>query len=236
MASLAPAPVDQPHITKKDDSENETRTAMREYWDMHTSDGVSNDTMMLMTDASVIDAAEQEEIVSLLPDISGSALLELGCGIGRFTGTLAQSASTVVAVDFIQKCIDKNIEDHGDMGNITFMCEDVTNLSMKPGTYDVVFSNWLQMYLNDEEVERLANNIVSWVKPGGHVFFRESCEGGPSGDKPRTVNPTFYRPHYKYTQMYSRLGLVLLRCTLVECYVTLKDKTNQYVWVFQKEE
>ena len=92
------------------------------------------------------------------------------------------------------------------------------------------------MYLNDEEVEELARKMVSWVKPGGFIFFRESCEGGPSGDKPRPVNPTFYRQHWKYTQLFSSFGLLLLRCTLVECYVSLKNKTNQYVWVFQKEE
>jgi phosphoethanolamine N-methyltransferase len=213
----------------------ETRTAMKSYWETHTSGGdVTNSTMMLMTDASAIDEAEQREILELLPDYQQKTVLELGCGIGRFTGHLAKEAAHVTAVDFIQKCIDENIRRHQHMGNVTFMCEDVTNLSLRPGGYDIVFSNWLQMYLDEDEVRNLARNIISWVKPGGIIFFRESCVGGPSGDKPRSVNPTFYRPHWFYTQLFSDLGLMLLRCCLVECYVSMKNKTNQYVWVFQK--
>jgi phosphoethanolamine N-methyltransferase len=30
-------------------------------------------------------------------------------------------------------------------------------------SYDVVFSNWLLMYLSDEEVEALAVKALSWV-------------------------------------------------------------------------
>lgn len=40
---------------------------------------------------------------------------------------------------------------------------------------DVIFSNWLMMYLTDEEVLKLANMILSWLKEDGFIFFRESC-------------------------------------------------------------
>jgi len=32
------------------------------------------------------------------------------------------------------------------------------------GSYDVVFSNWLLMYLSDGEVQQLAAKILSWVR------------------------------------------------------------------------
>ena len=40
---------------------------------------------------------------------------------------------------------------------------------------DVVFSNWLFMYLSDEESQRLLQKVLTWLKPDGHLFFRESC-------------------------------------------------------------
>jgi hypothetical protein len=39
----------------------------------------------------------------------------------------------------------------------------VTELALEPNCADIVFSNWLLMYLSDEEVANLARNILSWV-------------------------------------------------------------------------
>ena len=40
---------------------------------------------------------------------------------------------------------------------------------------DLVFSNWLFMYLTDKQVLTMLQRILGWLKPGGHLFFRESC-------------------------------------------------------------
>jgi len=47
-------------------------------------------------------------------------------------------------------------------------------------SYDLVFSNWLLMYLEDVEVEKLFVNMLRWLRPDGYFFFRESCYH-PSG-------------------------------------------------------
>ena len=49
------------------------------------------------------------------------------------------------------------------------------------------------MYLADTEVEKLAKSMWEWLRPGGYVFFRESCQGGPSGDKPRSCMLLFLK-------------------------------------------
>jgi hypothetical protein len=38
-------------------------------------------------------------------------------------------------------------------------------------SYDVVFSNWLLMYLSDEEVEALAVKILGWVSHPALVTY-----------------------------------------------------------------
>jgi phosphoethanolamine N-methyltransferase len=57
---------------------------------------------------------------------------------------------------------------------------------------DFVFSNWLLMYLDDEEVRSLLYRILVSLREGGTFFFRESCFH-QSGDVKRSNNPTFYR-------------------------------------------
>jgi phosphoethanolamine N-methyltransferase len=43
----------------------------------------------------------------LLPSYKGKSVLELGAGIGRFTGDLAKEAGHVLALDFIESVIKK---------------------------------------------------------------------------------------------------------------------------------
>jgi ubiquinone/menaquinone biosynthesis C-methylase UbiE len=49
------------------------------------------------------------QILSLLPSFQGKDVIELGAGIGRFTGELAKSAGHVLAMDFMENLIKKVI-------------------------------------------------------------------------------------------------------------------------------
>ena len=46
-------------------------------------------------------------MLSLLPPYEGKSVLELGAGIGRFTGELAKKAGQLIALDFIDSVIKK---------------------------------------------------------------------------------------------------------------------------------
>lgn len=58
------------------------------------------------------------------------------------------------------------------------------------------------MYLSDEEVKKLAQNMLYWLRDGGHLFFRESCYHS-SGDMKNSDNPTVYRTPVNYTDLFS---------------------------------
>lgn len=49
----------------------------------------------------------QWQVLSLLPPYEGKSVLELGAGIGRFTGDLAKEAGQLVAIDFIDSVVRK---------------------------------------------------------------------------------------------------------------------------------
>ncbi|KAM0921328.1 hypothetical protein ACQ4PT_006959 [Festuca glaucescens] len=84
----------------------EERKAQKKYWEEHSKD-LTVEAMMLDSRAADLDKEERPEILSLLPSYEGKSVLELGAGIGRFTGELAKTAGHVIAMDFIESVIKK---------------------------------------------------------------------------------------------------------------------------------
>ncbi|KAK7271196.1 hypothetical protein RJT34_26892 [Clitoria ternatea] len=231
MASLAATPQDE-------------RGVQRSYWIDQTAE-LSVESMMLDSNASHLDKEERPEVLSLLPEYEGKSVVELGAGIGRFTGDLALKAGQLLAVDFIESAIKKNESINGHHKNVKFMCADVASpsLHIPEGSVDLIFSNWLLMYLSDKEVENLAARMIKWLKVGGHIFFRESCFH-QSGDSKRKYNPTHYREPSFYTKAFKEcrmsddtgnsFELSLVGCKCIGAYVRNKKNQNQICWIWQK--
>lgn len=225
-------------------SYGEEREIQKKYWMEHSVD-LTVESMMLDSKASDLDKEERPEVLSLLPPYEGKSVLELGAGIGRFTGELAKKAGSVMAMDFIESAIKKNESVNGHYKNVKFMCADVTcpDLKISDESVDMIFSNWLLMYLSDEEVEKLAQRMLSWLKVGGFIFFRESCFH-QSGDSKRKHNPTHYREPRFYTKLFKECTmpdisgnsyeLSLISCKCIGAYVRNKKNQNQICWIWQK--
>ncbi|ESW32537.1 hypothetical protein PHAVU_002G330400 [Phaseolus vulgaris] len=222
------------------------RDMQKLYWVQHSAD-LSVEAMMLDSKAAHLDKEERPEVLSLLPPCEGKSVIELGAGIGRFTGELAQKAGQLLAVDFIESAIKKNESINGHHKNVKFLCADVTSPNMSSsvseGSVDVIFSNWLLMYLSDNEVEKLAERMIKWLKDGGYIFFRESCFH-QSGDSKRKHNPTHYREPRFYTKVFKEchmsdntgnsFELSLIGCKCIGAYVRNKKNQNQICWIWQK--
>ncbi|GAA0185907.1 methyltransferase [Lithospermum erythrorhizon] len=225
-------------------TQGEEREVQKNYWVEHSAD-LTVEAMMLDSKAADLDKEERPEVLSLLPPYEGKSMLELGAGIGRFTGELAKKAGQLIALDFIDNVIKKNAAINGHYKNVKFMCADVTSpeLNFSTESMDIIFSNWLLMYLSDEEVEDLAKRMVKWLKPGGCIFFRESCFH-QSGDHKRKNNPTHYREPRFYTKIFKECfwqddygksyELSLIGCKCIGAYVKNKKNQNQICWIWKK--
>ncbi|XP_062157875.1 phosphoethanolamine N-methyltransferase 2-like isoform X4 [Alnus glutinosa] len=224
--------------------QEEEREMQKNYWIEHSAD-LTVEAMMLDSKASDLDKEERPEVLSILPPYEGKSVLELGAGIGRFTGELAQKAGQLLALDFIENVINKNKNINGHYKNVKFMCADVTSpdLKISEESMDLIFSNWLLMYLSDEEVEYVAERMIKWLKVGGFIFFRESCFH-QSGDSKRKYNPTHYREPRFYTKVFKEchlsdgsgnsFELSLVGCKCIGAYVRNKKNQNQICWIWQK--
>ncbi|KAK9963740.1 hypothetical protein ABG768_006906 [Culter alburnus] len=218
---------------------------MMEFWKEH-SKLATVEEMMLDSNAQELTQHELPEILSLLPCLAGSDVLELGAGIGRYTRHLIGKAHHVTAVDFMEKFVEKNREENSHLGNAEFIQADVTKLDFPKHSFDLVFSNWLLMYLSDQELKLLAEKFLMWLRPGGYLFFRESCFH-QSGDSKRDFNPTHYRSPAHYNHLMTSVlldesektekkcyGFDMVLSKTVQTYVKMKKNQNQLCWLMQK--
>uniref|UniRef100_A0A8D0GTA4 phosphoethanolamine N-methyltransferase n=1 Tax=Sphenodon punctatus TaxID=8508 RepID=A0A8D0GTA4_SPHPU len=214
---------------------------MQQFWREHSRNPSLQD-MMLDSNAQLLSQEERPEILELLPLLDGQDVLELGAGIGRYTSVLAEPARHVTAVDFMESFVEQNRRENGHRDNVAFLQGDVTCLQLPGQSFHLIFSNWLFMYLADEELRALARRMLSWLRPGGHLFFRESCFH-QSGDSPRSFNPTLYRTPAQYNQLLTgaqetleekNWGFEIVFSRSVQTYVKRKGNRNQVCWLLQK--
>lgn len=53
----------------------------------------------------------------------------------RYTAIFAEKSKSVIAVDFMQKFLNKNMENNCKFNNIDYMCSDVTKLQLLEQRY-----------------------------------------------------------------------------------------------------
>ena len=112
---------------------------------------------------------EKPALFSLSPDLSGKAVLDLGCGYGENCAEFkARGASTVLGVDISEKMLEVAIEEHPD---IEFLRADMSDLSFIKGKYDVVFSSLAVHYV--EDFSAFAKSVYGILNPGGYFIFSQ---------------------------------------------------------------
>jgi SAM-dependent methyltransferase len=111
----------------------------------------------------------------------GARVLELGCGLGRFTEALLDRGFHVTALDLSDYLIDllrKNFKDSPRLDAVVGRAEDVAVIA--PGPYDAVVGFFFLHHIPDLEPAFRAMSRV--LAPGGWLAF---CE-------PNAFNPLFY--------------------------------------------
>jgi len=220
----------------------DARQAMEEYWKRHST-RPSIEAMFLDHNASNFIDLDTKEVIEFIPEFEDKNVVELAAGIGRFTALLAKKANQLTVVEFMDSFLEKNKIENGHFTNIDFICSDVCNFDMPSSSVDIVFSNWLLMYLSDEEIQVFSQKVLKWLNPGGYLIFRESCFGRGGEDR-EGPNPTFYRTSEQYMRLFNIAisyddgnnlsKYELIKCKNMETYVRVKGNKGQIAWVWQK--
>jgi len=111
--------------------------------------------------------------------LKGKKVLDLGCGIGRFTQFLQDSgAAEVVGVDSCEEMLSLNI-------NCKTVCAPIYKLPFEDNSFDAVLCVWVLEYLTDDELILTANEIERILVTGGCVYTIEKISGGYEGRQAR---------------------------------------------------
>lgn len=195
-------------------------------------------------DAAEVEAIDRREVFAILPDFRGRSVLELGAGIGRFTQHFVGLASRVVAVDPVAAFVEENRRNCGGDDNAEFLCADFTELQLPPSSFDLIFTNWLLMYLDDAALPSVLDRICGWLRPGGHLFVRESCHRGsidqpakrPTGCEAAAVTIR-YRRVATYRRLFAERFAVVEHgkvATYVRYYQSRNQSRNQLYWLLAR--
>jgi phosphoethanolamine N-methyltransferase len=184
---------------------------------------------------------ELNEITSYIPldFIKSKRVIDIGAGIGRYTHHFASLKPTkVTAVDFVEEFIKKNEELAMSNNHISkdvvleFLVSDVRNLKYQTNTFDLIFSNWLLMYINDDQVLSQFDSFHDWLSKDGYLFFRESCETTLSGLQGPAA---FYRKKQEYNELLRTNGkFVIVKEGNVLLYEKKYNNPNQRWWLCKK--
>ncbi|MGE0811907.1 MAG: class I SAM-dependent methyltransferase [Vicinamibacterales bacterium] len=110
-------------------------------------------------------AAEQAAVLALLPDVRGRAVLDAGCGTGRYLAALAaRGATRLTGVDFSPAMLARVA-----VPGSTRVLGDLTALPFDDGSMDVVVSG---LALNDVAALDLAlAELARVLAPGGTLVY-----------------------------------------------------------------
>ena len=114
-------------------------------------------------------AQEWPVMRSMLPELKGARVLDLGCGYGWFCRWARENgAASVLGIDVSEKMLARARETTSDKA-IEYRRADMERLELEPGAFDLAYSSLAFHYV--AEFQRLVEEVHRAVAPGGHFVF-----------------------------------------------------------------
>lgn len=127
--------------------------------------------------------AKEQALVEALREVravaAGSAAVDLGSGDGRLTLALADTATTVVAVDWDEDRLSqvRKLASAAGHQNVTTVLASLAQFDLPPRSVDVVFSNYSLHALQDADKRTLVRRCHRWLRPGGQLVVVDMMFG-----------------------------------------------------------
>jgi ubiquinone/menaquinone biosynthesis C-methylase UbiE len=117
----------------------------------------------------------------------GMRAIDLGCGSGQLTLTLAGTVDSVIGVDVSQKMIDLLAANAVAAGvtNVDGRATAIEHLKVDPASVDLVVSNYALHHLRDADKALAVRRAAAWLKPGGRLVVGDMMfgRGGEARDR-----------------------------------------------------
>jgi SAM-dependent methyltransferase len=147
----------------------------------------------------------------------GTTVLEIGCGVGRWSRRLARRGAIVTGIDLSQKMIARARE-RAAIDRVADRCRfvvaDVCALPVG-GTFDLVLGvTVLQHILDPTRFQGAVTDLAEHLRPGGRMILLEAA---PSRRSSRCDSSVFVaREARAYLEVFRKAGLECLATTGVD--------------------
>jgi SAM-dependent methyltransferase len=187
----------------------------QEFWDaVAAKDDPGQLHGLLSRDARLAayrDAAEKAVLLDRLGELKGRALLEIGCGGGRWTVWLAPRFDRVVASDISPVMVERARERVREAGltHVELVAASMEELALE-GTFDTVYLGSCLHYMSEDAIDEGLARLATHTDPGalvlsrdtvsliGRTFHRQERYGGD--------DPAIYRPADWYAERFATHG------------------------------
>ena len=151
----------EPQIVRRRESMKENRYDDQTFFEKYSQ--------MARSRQGLNGAGEWPTLQSVLPDFTGKAVLDLGCGYGWHALYAAeQGAASVMASDISEKMLAVAREKNAHRA-ITYRREAFEDADYASGSFDVVLCSLMLHYLSD--YNDFVEKVHRWLKPGGILVY-----------------------------------------------------------------
>ena len=117
-----------------------------------------------------VDETETQCMFSLVDDIAGSKVLDVGCGTGHLSEKLRAKSAEVTGIDVSKEMLKKAEESSNNLDlGIKYLNMDVCDLSFEEESFDCVFSMAAFEFIENPTLA--FENIKRVLKPNGTVVI-----------------------------------------------------------------
>ncbi len=146
----------------------------------------------------LLQKAALEEALGLKGD---EAVLDFGCGSGRFSYWIAPKVKKVVGLEITPAMIDL-AEKNRTVENVEFMVYDGIHFPVMPYLFDIIISVWVLQYMDIGRLKRMVSELARYLKPGGRTCLIEQASDNPKVERPKVE---------EYLQAFKESALECLR-------------------------
>jgi 2-polyprenyl-3-methyl-5-hydroxy-6-metoxy-1,4-benzoquinol methylase len=161
-----------------------------------------------------IDLLQRLALTPLLDAIPpGARVLDVGCGVGRWSRWLARRGADVVGVDLSQAMIAearRRAAEDGVAHRCRFVVADATELALSARFDCILCVTVLQHVLDDDRWESAIGNLAAHLAPEGRLVLLEAAPSRPNASCDSASFTA--RPEGTHRRAFQRAGL---RCLSV---------------------